>query len=292
MRKVLVPVLLSIAVNFGACNFAKIVADNAPPMMDDQTLAFYRESSLKQAREAAPALLKLLDGFIISSPDNEDLMIRGAALYCGFALTLVEDEDPEYASSLYRHGYDYAIRILAHKIEGLPALLDGPVDKLSEALAGLDPDDVAPVFWAGGCLGGWMNLNLEDVEAMAEIPKVLAFIRRAAQMDDTYYYGGPHLFLGIFNGTMGKAFGGDPEASRAHFERLFKITKGKFLLGKVYFAKTYAVQTQNRALFESTLNEVLEAPQGDAPDLVMPNNAAKRKAEKLLEDVDDYFLDD
>lgn len=292
MRKSVVLFIAATAIAAGSCNFAKIVADNAPPMMDDQTLAFYREASLKQARESAPALLKLLDGFIISSPRNSQLLIRGAALYCGFALVLIEDEDTEYASHLYRRGYDYAIRALSEEMENLDQLLRGPVGDLAAALKELDKDSVGPVFWSGGCLGGWMNLNLDDVEAMAEIPKVLAFINRAAEMDDTYYFAGPHLFLGMFNGMMGEAFGGNPGKSRSHFERLFEITEGNFLLGKVFYAKTYAVQKQDKELFKRTLEEVLDAPIGLNPDLALPNAAAQRKAEALLEDPSEYFLED
>lgn len=285
-------VLVLTLVSLGSCNFARLVADNAPPMMDDQTLAFYREASLKQAREAAPSMLKMLDGFIVSSPDNPALLIRGAALYCGTALVLIEDEDPEYASHMYRRGYDYAIRALSKEVDDLEQLLRGPVGNLADALKELDDDVVGPVFWSGSCLGGWMNLNLEDVEAMAEIPKVLAFINRAAEMDDTYYFAGPHLFLGIFNGMMGEAFGGNPGSSRAHFEKLFEITQGKFLLGKVFYAKTYAVQKQDKELFVRTLEEVLDSPLMDSPDLALPNAAAKRKAEELLEDPGEFFLED
>jgi len=278
--------------SLGGCNFARLVADNAPPMMDDQTLAFYREASLKQAREAAPSILKMLDGFIVSSPDNPALLIRGAALYCGTALVLIEDEDTEYASHMYQRGYDYAIRALGKEVEDLDRLLRGPVGDLSDALKELDRGNVGPVFWAGGCLGGWMNLNLDDVEAMAEIPKVLAFINRAAEMDDTYHFAGPHLFLGIFNGMMGEAFGGNPGSSRKHFEKLFEITDGKYLLGKVFYARTYAVQKQDKELYVRTLEEVLDSPLMDSPDLALPNAAAKRKAEELLEDPGEFFLED
>ena len=45
--------------------------------------SFYREASVAHAMAGAPALLKLLDGFIISSPENPDLLIRAAELNCG-----------------------------------------------------------------------------------------------------------------------------------------------------------------------------------------------------------------
>lgn len=272
-----------------ACNTARFVADKSPPMLDDQSRAFYRETSLRHAREAAPAMLKMLDGFIVSSPDNPELLTRGAQQYCGFALILIEDEDPEWATVLYRRGYEYAIRALRPRVEGFDALVNGPADALETALRRLDHSDTAPVFWAAACLAGFIAVNLDDPGAMAEIPRMLAFARAAESLDDTYFYAGPHLLLGTYYGSVGEALGGNPSESRRHFDRLFEVTGGKFLLGKVFYAKSTVVQQQNRDLFVRTLEEVRDAPANLDPDLALPNQAARRKALGLLERVDELF---
>lgn len=274
---------------WSACNTARFVADKSPPMLDDQAKAFYRETSLRHAREAAPAMLKMLDGFIVSSPDNPELLIRGAQQYCGFALILVEDEDPEWATALYRRGYGYAIRALRQRIEGFDSLVVGPVDALENALRRLDSSDVAPVFWAAACLAGFVNVNLDDPGALAEIPRMLAFARAAEALDDTYFYGGPHLLLGTYSASVGEALGGNPAESRRHFERMFEVTGGKFQLGKVFYAKSYAVQQQDRGLFVRTLEEVRDAPANLDPEIALPNAAARKKALDLLERVDELF---
>lgn len=272
-----------------ACSTAKFVADKSPPMLDDQAKAFYRETSLKHAREAAPAMLKMLDGFIVSSPENEELLVRGAQQYCGFALALVEDEDPEWATTLYRRGYGYAIRALRGDLEEWEKLVNGPPEALENALRKLDRSRVGPVFWAAACLAGYINVNIEDPSALAEIPRMLAYARAAEALDDTYFYAGPHLLLGTYYGSMGPSFGGSPDAARRHFERLFEVTQGRFLLGKVYYAKTYAVQRQDKDLFIRTLQEVLEAPVNLDPDMALVNQAAKAKAQKLLERTEELF---
>ncbi len=282
-------VLVAAILALSACNTARFVADKSPPMLDDQSRAFYRETSLRHAREAAPAMLKMLDGFIVSSPDNPELLVRGAQQYCGFAMVLVEDEDPEWATVLYRRGYGYAIRALRPKVEGFDALVTGPVDALETALRSLDRSDVAPVFWAAACLAGFIAINLDDPGAMAEIPRMLAFARAAEALDDAYFYAGPHLLLGTYYGSMGEALGGNPSESRRHFDRLFEVTNGKFLLGKVYYAKSYVIQQQDRDLFVRTLEEVCDAPANLDPDLALPNQAARQKALRLLERVDELF---
>ena len=89
------------------CQWNKLVADNLTATMDDQKRSFYEEPSVAHARAGAPSLLKLLDGFLVSSPDNPELLVRAAELNCGFAMLLIEDEDPDYllvfgADNIYR----------------------------------------------------------------------------------------------------------------------------------------------------------------------------------------------
>jgi len=270
------------------CQWNKLVANNLTATMDDQKRSFYEEPSVTHAKAGAPALLKLLDGFLVSSPDNPELLTRAAELNCGFAMLLIENDDPEWASSLYQRGFRYAEKVLAQRLEGYKGARS--IDDLYAVLAKAEKDDVAPIFWAGDCLGGYMNLNREDASAFAEMPRVIAFARRALELDENYFYGGPHMFLGFVYGALGASIGGKPEESRAHFEQAFAATDGRFLLAKVYFAKTYCVQVQDKDLFESTLQEVLDAPDDLAPEYQLVNAASKQMAEQLLDSVDELFL--
>ncbi len=273
------------------CQINKLVADNMSASMDDQKESFYREKSVRHAREAAPAMLKLLDGFIVSSPDNYDLLIRGAEMNCGFSMLMIEADDQEWASVLYMKGYDYAIRALKHRIPDIDSILAaGGEERLKEALAKLDTKAVPEIFWAGLCLGSHMNINLDDVSAMANLSRVLTFIDRALSLSPDFFYGGPEMFLGVYYGTLGEMLGGKPALSKKHFENAFQISNGRFLVAKIFFAKTYCVQIQDRELFERTLNEVLEAPDDMAPELALVTAAAKKQAEALLERVDELFI--
>ncbi|MEE8269532.1 MAG: TRAP transporter TatT component family protein, partial [Nitrospinaceae bacterium] len=63
----------------------------------------------------------------------------------------------------------------------------------------------------------------------------------------------------------------------------------KFLMAKVIYAKTYAVQMQDRDLFKKLLNAVLDARSDILPEQQLANAVAKQKAQKLLESADDLF---
>ena len=83
--------------------------------------------------------------------------------------------------------------------------------------------------------------------------------------------------------------GGDPEKARNHFEQGLKITGGKYLLVSFLYAKTYAVQNQDRDLFAAHLKKVLEASYDVLPEQRLANQIAKRKAAALFGAIDELF---
>jgi len=273
------------------CSLKTFVASHMEGSIADMNASFMEEPSIREAREAAPALLKMLDGFIKSAPNDEDLLTAGANMNCGFSILLIEGEDNDWASVLYNKGLHYALRGLEQDYKGITKLVEaGKLDQLKEVLKKADKDDLPMVFWAGECMAAWINLNLDDPEAISNLPVALAFIRRSIQIDDTYFYGGGHMALGMYYGSMSKTMGGNPKLSKTEFEKTFQITKNKFMLARVFFAKTYCVQTQNRKLFDKTLQEVDDFETDKAPDIRLINLAAKKKAAALAEEADDKFI--
>jgi hypothetical protein len=57
----------------------------------------------------------------------------------------------------------------------------------------------------------------------------------------------------------------------------------------VYYARTYAVQTQDEALFEELLTTVEKTPLEILPDYRLANAVAKEKAKLLLARKSDLF---
>ena len=82
---------------------------------------------------------------------------------------------------------------------------------------------------------------------------------------------------------------GKPEKSLYHFKKALELTENKYLLARLIFAKTYAVQNQNRELFEVQLQAILQAPNDLFPEQELANQVARKKATKLLERIDELF---
>ena len=83
--------------------------------------------------------------------------------------------------------------------------------------------------------------------------------------------------------------GGSPEKSRHHFKKALELTENKYLLARLFFAKTYAVQYQDRELFKLQLQAVLQAPSDLLPEQRLANQVARKKSAKLLEQIDELF---
>jgi hypothetical protein len=145
------------------------------------------------------------------------------------------------------------------------------------------------LYWLGQCWGSWLMHNLDSVEAFVDIPRLEKLMNKVHDLNPLFHYAGPHLFLGTFYGGRSKMLGGNPEKSRHHFEKALELTENKYLLTRLFFAKTYAVQYQNRELFKFQLQAVLQAPSDLLPEQRLANQVASKKAAKLLKQIDELF---
>jgi hypothetical protein len=256
-------------------------------LLEDVVKSSYRQSDLRMIREGTPAYLMLLDGMVEAWPDNAQLFIAAAQGYSSFASVFVEDQDKEYAKLLFGKARQYALRSL--ELRGFKDPLQRSVDDFKEGLKGLGKKDTPYIFWSATCWASWINLNLDSMEALAELPKVEAMMQRVLDLDEAFYYGGPHLFMGIWFASRPKIAGGDLKRAQGHFLKAIELGQGKFLMAYVYYASTYARQALGKDLFTSLLQGVLKSPADDPPELTLLNTVAKKKAKELLSRVEEYF---
>ena len=251
--------------------------------------AMNHETDLQLAAQALPSDLKLLDGLIIESPDNEKLLLLGAQGYTSYALGFVEDSSKERASDFYNRARNYGLRVLFANNDDFRKNIDSSLDAFQKSLNEFGKDDVSAVFWTANAWGSYMNLNRDNVDALVDLPKVEAMMNFVLKHDENYFYGGAHLFFGTILASLPAMFGGDTAAAKVHFEKAIQASGGKFLMTYYYYAKSYAVMTQNKDLFESLLHKVIDSPKDLLPDQNLANEIAKTKAAELLKHENDYF---
>ena len=265
----------------------KLTVGATATLLEEVARASYRQSDLRILREGMPAYLMLIDGMVQTVPDNEQLLIAAAQSYSSFASLFVEDQDKEYANLLYERGKQYGLRSL--EMRGFKEPLQRSFDDFKEGLKRLGKKDVPYIFWAATCWVNWIRLNLDSIEAISELPRVESLMKRALELDEGFYYGGPHLFMGIWFASRPKIVGGDLKKAQEHFLKALDLGKGKFLMAYVYYANYYARKIMDKELFTSTLQKVLETPAEISPDLVLLNTVAKKQAKDLLSHVGEYF---
>jgi hypothetical protein len=299
---VALPLVLALLASAPSCSFNKLVADNMASSLKDSTVAFNREGSARHAREAAPALLKMLDGFLVSSPRNRDLLLRGAEMNATFAFGFIEEEDLDWARELYRKALDYGRRALEEDDRDLAAALAKDEAAVRAAVAKVGPDDhVDSLFWTAFAWGGLINVSRQDQRAIADLPKVVAVMERLVAIAPDYYHSGPHLFLAVYYSSRGKTLGGDPKKAYVHFAEAMSTAKTHLgrprnLLAEVLLARYYCVAwgeekpAEARALFTKTLEDVLAAPDVPGSDTRLMDAIARARAKKLLPQLDDLIL--
>ena len=156
-------------------------------------------------------------------------------------------------------------------------------------LKGYGKGSVPLLFWTSFSWGGSINLNKDSPEAIIEFPKTEAMMQRVLDLDEYYFYGGPHLFFGVSFGSRPAMFGGNLEKSKEHFDKAINAYQRKFLMALVMYAQVYAVQAQDPQLFDSLLGEVVAADPAAMPEQRLANELAVRRAKWLLEHKSLFF---
>ncbi len=278
--------LLALFVFSGCLPSKKMTVASVGSLLEDVAKASSRQSDLRVVREGMPAYLLLIDGMVEAWPGNDRLLMAAARGYSSYA-SLLGDQDKAAASDLYGKAKRYALESL--EARGFKKPSETPFDDFKMGLNRLGKKDVPYLFWAAASWASWISLNLGSMEALAELPRVEAMMKRVLALDESFYYGGARLFMGIWFASRPKGFGGDLETARTHFLRAIELGEGKFLMAYVYYASDYARKAGDRDLFRSLLEKVLATPADVSSELTLVNTVAKSKADELLAHIDDYF---
>ena len=85
---------------------------------------------------------------------------------------------------------------------------------------------------------------------VVDLAKVELMMKRVIELDGTFFWGGAHLFYGIYPGRRSPQLGGDPERSKKHLQRIDEINDGRFLLSELFLA---AYSIQDRDLYQKVV---------------------------------------
>lgn len=277
-----------LAAALSACSVNHMVVRGSMGLIRGSVQAMNRETDLKLAGAAIPANLKMMEGMAIEDPGNVRLQVYLAQAFYGYAYGFVELQNPRRASALYWRGYAHARAGLQQ--DGLHGnLIDMPVSKLKHDVAHLDRNAVPALFWTASCLAKWADMNRNKPRSIAQLPRAAVLMQRVLDLDGNYYYGGAHLFFGVYYGSRPPMFGGNYKRAANEFAKARAATHGKLLMVDVLEAQFLDRQRLDQRDFHRRLTAVLNAPDDLFPAMALSNRLAKERAHYLLKKEHQWF---
>jgi TRAP transporter T-component len=247
-----------------------------------------RQTDIDLVCEGTPSFLLMIDSMVASDPKNKKLLLTATQAFSGYAAALNACGNLKRAATVSIKARVYGLSLL-WDCENLHAVCTRPFAELQQTLDDLDSGDVDLLFWAGNGWTTWIRHQEGSPESLTQLVRVEQIMLRVLELDETYYYGGAHLFLGAYYGSKPPILGGKPEVSRHHFEQALAISKRQFLPALVLYAQTYARLAFDRELYVTLLQEVLDFPLENQPDIALANQVAKQKAARLLAKTEQFF---
>ena len=279
--------LLITSILLSACSMDRMLVRSSVPLIESGVEALNHETDLDLAEDSIPANLNMLQGMIKIDPENALLRTYAAQAFYGLAYGFNEDTQPERASDFYQRGLMHGL--VALEINGAKDLMNTPIADFEKQVSRLKKADVAAMFWTASNWAKWIDMHRDDPEAIAQLARATALMQRVIDLEDSFYYGGAHMFFGVYYGSRAPLLGGNFDKSLQHFDRAREITDGKLLIADLLQAQYLARQQQDQQDFHQRLTAIINAPDDLMPELGLQNQIAKRKAALLLEKESEWF---
>lgn len=279
------------------------VKEGAPnPMM-----AFMGEKDPVIVQEVLPTILKLYEIMHIENPAHQGNTIMLGSLNVMYANLCVESKaelltDPrlldqqveefERAKLHYMRGHDLIFSAFEARWPGFTdAIMGTDEEKIKAFTSKLTEGDVNAAYWA--CAGFFASfaLNPLDANIIGSIKGHIAVLEKAAELNPEYSNGSIWDVLTQIYVAAPMDFGGDYERGVYCHEQALKVSGGKSASIYVTEAKSFCIPSGDKDGFERALNTALEINIDDMPSNTLMNILAQKKAARLLDSVDDYFIE-
>ncbi|OGQ30301.1 MAG: hypothetical protein A3I75_02715 [Deltaproteobacteria bacterium RIFCSPLOWO2_02_FULL_50_16] len=295
-------ILCVLSLTYQGCSLSKTASDITSKIFETGAPYFERESDPYVAEQAGLAMLKTLEIFWTHNRKNRVYTLLLAKNYANYAFGILETEmikfqekNPaqyetlkERAQLFYSRGKWYGMTIL-NRNKKFKQTVGKDLQQFQKIMGRYKRGDADAVFWTAFAWGSLINLNKDDPMSITELGFVEAMMSRVMEVNSTFFYGGPHLFYGVYYASRPAMLGGNPEKAKKEFENSIQVTKGRFLMAKTLMAQFYAVQVQDRALFQKLLQEVQGTDPNIFPDQRLANVMARIRAGYLINRANEYF---
>jgi len=297
---------LAIAVVFlAACSLTEFAANGVVRVTDRAAPAVQESWDYEFARDTLPSGILRLEGMFRVVPDNEDLLLQLVRAYSAYAYGFIEDdmEEAELAGDwdraddlraravlFYQRAVMFAKRLFRMHDESFDEVFArGPEAFASWVRETFDDEEDVPIlFWTGYAWG--LSVRAGDPSALVDLPIARTLVDRSVELDPSYFHYAGMTFQAAIEASIPEPMGGNPQRGRELFERVLELTDRRAHAVQLNYARSYAVNTNDRELYVSLLREVMDA--GDVlPEARLANKIARRRAERSLRRTDELFFE-
>ncbi len=254
---------------------------DAAAVLEQANEAWNQRHDMAQLEQA----LGLFEEAVAIEPANLELLIVLARGNYFLADAYLSD-DKERQTTVYEKSLSFAERAMAVNPEFKALVEDG--EQIEDAIRVLEVQYVGAIYWGSASLGKWgLNKGLATILKNKERGRKM--MERCVELDENYFYGGPHRWFGTFYGKLPAIAGRDLKKSKSHFDKAIEIAPNYFGT-RILQAEYYSKNAQNKELYRSDLEFVLNTPSDVIPELVPEHDAEKKKAQEMLDTIEDRFL--
>jgi len=298
----LLGVLLAGVFVLSGCDTEKLAADSTAELFGRAAPGIEQHWDYQLVGKSFPASIIQLEGLLRIVPENETIGLSLISAYVGYGTGWIEDrvevadfeDEWEEADELraralvmYERAWDLSKYYLSLRGEGFYDALNGGVESLDQWCRTnlTEKEDAALLLWAGASLGARINMGMEDIDTVADLPLAKVLLSYSVELDPDFMFMIGQMTMATLAASE---FPPDMDRAKALFDDTLEKTERRNLQVQLAMARYYAVAIGDYELFVSLLEEVVGA--GDVlPEARLSNTLARRRAQRYLDRVDYFF---
>ncbi|MBN1277712.1 MAG: hypothetical protein JXA35_09495 [Deltaproteobacteria bacterium] len=289
MEKAYRPALIFLLMALYLTGCVRLAIQFSSDLIINLSQAIFEECDPELAKASLPSDLKLMEGLLKNDPENRQILIMLCMGFTGYSMLFVEEEDQDRASLLYLRARDYGLRAAGLGSAGINASIYDR-EAFQNKIEGIGKEEIEALFWTTMAWNLWINLNLDKPVALSQLNSAQFCLNRVMDIDPEFFYGAPYVLMGTILAAKPAMMGGNESMAREYFEKAMDLSQGRFLLTRYFFARYYAVRTQDKALFLKLTTDTDIAPSDEFKDVCLLNMVMKEKIRHLRKMDKDLFL--
>ncbi|MBI1353951.1 MAG: hypothetical protein GC160_06360 [Acidobacteria bacterium] len=296
-------IAVGVAATSSACSVKKYAIRQVGASLSSGSSVYESDEDVELIGDALPFSLKFVESLLAEVPDDRNLLLtaaRGFTLYSyayvDFEADKIIEEDLAEGRRMHARASKLYERALRYGFRALDSLYPGFEENLrrnpAEAVAVTDPKkaerDLPLLYWTAASLGLAASTAQSDVSLLARLPEVEALLNRAMELEPDWDDGALHAFQVTFASSRPGRL--DRELVDRSYHRAIELSHGGNAGVYVAYAEAIAVPEQDVAQFRELLGKALAVDIDKYPDDRLANMLAQRRAQWLLDRIEDLFL--